>query len=120
MFQWIPDSSDAENDAIRYFAGTPVEAISRLQGRIDAGLTTLRFEAGSGYLRSVLRELRIPVASQSLVFSWTSFQRALISPDRPRALYFRDGVYVGWVQGGRVLEIASVDPTLGTVFYTQG
>jgi hypothetical protein len=29
-----------------------------------------------------------------------------------------DDVYAGWVQGGEVLEIASQDPQLGTVFYT--
>ena len=117
-FQWIPGSSDAENDAIRYSTSTPTEAVSRLQRRMDAGEVTLRWDARGGYLRSVLQALRIPVASQALVLSKTSFQRALISPGRPRALYFRDGVYVGWVQGGRVLEIASVDPRLGAVFYT--
>jgi len=36
----------------------------------------------------------------------------------PRALYFNDDVYVGYCQGGEVLEISAVDPQLGTVFYT--
>jgi hypothetical protein len=35
-----------------------------------------------------------------------------------RALYFTDDLYIGWVPGGDVLEIASVDPRQGVVFYT--
>ena len=31
----------------------------------------------------------------------------------PRALYFNDDVYVGFVQGGEVLEFSAVDPELG-------
>ena len=41
-----------------------------------------------------------------------------IAPWSPRAVYFNDDVYVGWVQGGPIMEIASVDPKLGAVFYT--
>jgi hypothetical protein len=52
-----------------------------------------------------------------LVFSKTSFQRERISPNTPRAIYFNDGVYVGWVQGGSVLEFTAVDPQQGAVFY---
>ena len=118
MFQWLGRTSDAENEAIRYSAGTPAEAIARLQAEIGAGRTELQFDAKGGYLNSVLRALKIPLASQTLVFSKTSFRRELISPQKPRALYFNHDVYVGWVPGGRVLEIASVDPKLGAVFYT--
>ena len=60
----------------------------------------------------------MPVSSQMLVFSKTSLQRQRISPRHPRALYFNDDVYVGFCQGGDVLEISAVDPQLGTVFYT--
>src|SRR5207244_2703749 len=48
----------------------------------------------------------------------TSLQRQRISPRTPRALYFSDDVYVGYCQGGDVLEVSAVDPKLGTVFYT--
>ncbi len=116
--QWGSGPTDAENEAIRYSSGVPADAISSLQRRLDAGRTVLRFDAEHGYLKAVLRELHIPVASQVLVFSKTSFQRALISPAKPRAIYFRNDVYVGWVRGGPVLEIATVDPRLGAVFYT--
>jgi hypothetical protein len=53
-----------------------------------------------------------------LVFSKTSLQRHRISPRTPRALYFNDDIYLGWVQQGDVVEISAVDPQLGAVFYT--
>ena len=75
-------------------------------------------EPVAGYLRSVLRKLQVPVSSQTLVFSKTSLQRNEISPQTPRALYFDDEVYVGWVRNGEMLEVASTDPDLGPIFYT--
>lgn len=116
--QWASTSTDADNPAVAYSTTEPTDAVARLQRALDAGEATLDFEATHGYLQSVLRALQVPVSSQALVFSKTSFQRALISPVRPRALYFNRNVYVGWVPGGGVLEIASVDPSLGPVFYT--
>ena len=67
---------------------------------------------------SVLEALDVPVSSQGLVFSKTSLQVDRIGPWAPRALYFNDEVYLGWVQGGPIMEVASVDPKLGTVFYS--
>ena len=52
------------------------------------------------------------------MFSKTSFQAPKIFPRMPRAIYHSDDVTFGYVRGGDVLEIASVDPQLGTVFYT--
>ena len=60
----------------------------------------------------------MPVESQALVFSQTSFQAPLIHIDNPRALYFNDAVSVGWVRGGEVLEVAAHDPRQGVIFYT--
>ena len=57
-------------------------------------------------------------SSQVLVFSKTSFQRERISPQSPRAVFFNDEVYVGYVVGSPLLELATVDPKLGWVFYT--
>ena len=45
------------------------------------------------------------------------FQRSRIAPESPRALYFNDDVYIGYVPTGPVLEIATVDPNLGPVYY---
>jgi hypothetical protein len=64
----------------------------------------------------LLRELKVPVASQVVVFSKTSLQRHHISPDRPRAIYFSDECYIGWVPSGLV-EVTTIDPLLGPVFY---
>jgi hypothetical protein len=94
------------------------EAIADLQRRINSGSTKLEFDEKFGYLPSLLRTLDVPASSQSLVFGKNSAQLFLISPQDPRALYFNDDVYVGFVQGAPHLEIASIDPVSGPVFYT--
>src|SRR5688572_14478216 len=53
-----------------------------------------------------------------LVFSKTSFQRERISPRTPRALFFNDDVYVGFIPGSPLMEVSTADPKLGGVFYT--
>lgn len=111
-------TSDAEHPAIAYSTSTPTDPVARLQQRIDAGQVTLEFDATRGYLPAVLRHLDVPVSSQGLVFSKTSLQLDRIAPWSPRAIYFNDDVYVGWVQNGPILEIASVDPALGAIFYS--
>ncbi|MFO0846410.1 MAG: hypothetical protein U0797_29255, partial [Gemmataceae bacterium] len=83
-----------------------------------AGQAKLSYDETGGYLASLLRELGVPVSSQTLVFSKTSLQRHRIAPRTPRALYFNDDVYVGYCKAGDVLEVSAVDPKLGTVFYT--
>jgi hypothetical protein len=102
----------------RYANATPNDAIARLQQKIDAGEVQLEFDEAHGYLKSILKVLGIAPSSQTLVFSKTSFQLDKIAPWSPRAIYFNDDVYVGWVQRGHVIEIASADPKLGAVFYT--
>jgi len=94
-----------------------IDAVARLQQRIDSGAATLTFDSKTGYLSSLLTNLNIPVSSQVLVFSKSSAQMSGISPTRPRAVYFNDEAYVGWVQEGG-LELAAVDPKAGPFFYT--
>ncbi|MDF7822407.1 hypothetical protein P4B35_00160 [Pontiellaceae bacterium B12227] len=77
----------------------------------------LTYEPEQGYLRSVLEALDISADSQVLVFSSTSFQKNLINPENPRAIYFNDSNYVGWIPGADLLEIISIDPYLGPIFY---
>jgi hypothetical protein len=107
---------DYERSPINYSASQPTEIISRLQARLAAGDLKL---AGNDkeIVRALLRELKIPVESQLLVFSKTSLQRGRIGPDSPRAIYFSDSCYVGWVPGG-LLEVASIDASLGPIFYS--
>src|SRR5262245_12530434 len=63
-----------KHPAIAY-ASTPVhDAVAELDARLRDGSAKLAFEPEAGYLRSVLDALKIPVASQSLVFSQGSAQ----------------------------------------------
>ena len=80
----------------------PTDAATRLGQQLERGEATLEYREGSGYLPSLLEHLRINVDSQTLVFSKTSFQQAIINPKNPRALYFNDEVSVGTVPGGDV------------------
>ena len=107
-----------DEEPIHYTTTAPQDPIAQLQREMDAGRVKLKYEAQHGYLRSVLQQLKISATSQILVFSKTSFQFDLIAPGSPRALYFNGQTYIGWVQGGPVLEVATVDPQLGAVFYT--
>ena len=104
-------------EPIRYLSDRVNDPVARLQDRIDRGLARLDFEAEHGYLKSVLKQLDVAVSSQTLVFSKSSFQYRKISPQTPRALYYNDNVYVGWVKDGHSLEIASFDPDQGAIFY---
>jgi hypothetical protein len=117
-FQGATHVTPFDDDTIAYSKTEADGAIPRLQKRIDAGKVKLRFDPEHGFLLALLRELKIDSNSQMLVFSKTSFQRERISPRNPRALYFNDEAYVGYVHGSPMLEITSVDPKLGAVFYT--
>lgn len=88
-----------------------------LKADIEAGKVTLDGGAGEkAFLLSLLKILDVPATSQMLLFSTTSLQLRLITPANPRALFFNEDVYVGYIPGGRI-EIVSVDPALGGVFY---
>lgn len=129
-FLWLPLLATAINAAslaqagvnyeeapIFYSVTSPENRISRLQQRLAAGEVALKYEEPTGYLRSLLHALEIPVSSQVLNFSKTSLQKDHIGPLTPRAIYFNDEVHLGYVQHG-VIEIAVTDPQLGMVFYT--
>lgn len=109
-------AEDYEQPPVSYSASKPADAITRLEVRLASGDATL---GGSdrAVLAALLRELGVPVASQLLVFSKTSLQRGRIGPAQPRALYFSDTCYVGWVPGG-LIEVTAIDAQLGPVFYT--
>jgi hypothetical protein len=123
---WLPEAvcaqeelSGVDEQVIQYHATTGLEdPVALLQKRLNEGRTTLQFETNRGYLSSLLKELRVPVSSQGLVFSKTSSQSEQCNPKTPRAVYFSDDIYVGWVQGGPVIDVAAVDPKRGPIFYT--
>lgn len=81
------------------------------QGRLDLDVSNEK-----AYLESLLKALKIPASTQMVVYSTTSLQLSLISPRTPRAVYFNEDLYLGYVQGGRI-EIVSIDPELGGIFY---
>ena len=107
-----------EHKAIQYFETPTDEIVKHLDDSIDQGKAKLNFEPGFGYLPDLLKHLGINVDSQVLVFSQTSFQATLISPQWPRAIYFNDDTAVGFLPHGEVMEVTSLDPKQGVIFYT--
>lgn len=103
---------------IEYSRSTPHNRVTALQTLIERRESSLHSDQQFGYLRDLLKQLQIREDTQMLVFSKTSMQRHRISPRTPRAIYFNDDSYVGYCQGGNVIEIAVADPELGAVFYT--
>ncbi len=107
-----------DHPAIEYSTGPLRDRVSELNRRIEEGTVQLRFERASGYLLSTLEALDVPIESQVVVFSPTSFQARRIDPRNPRAVFFNDTAAVGWVRGGEVLEVATQDPQQGVIFYS--
>ena len=96
---------------------TAYDPVAELAAKVAGGQASVQFETKHGYLKSLLDALKIPVSSQTLVFSKTSLQTTKISPTTPRALYFNEDNYVAWVPGASLIEIMSVRPGYGSVFY---
>jgi hypothetical protein len=107
---------DAEYPTIPYLRAPRGDAVAALIGRLERGEARLDYRSPRGYLDALLAALDIDPASQILVYSQTSLQSDLIGPRTPRAIYFNDEVYVAFVQQAPI-EIASLDPNLGPVFY---
>lgn len=107
---------ETEYPAIPYTTGKRTDRVAVLIDAIERGDVELAYDGERGYLEALLAELEIDASSQTLVYSQTSLQGKLIGPKTPRAIYFNDDVYVGYVQDGPI-EIASLDPNLGPVFY---
>lgn len=103
-------------EPIRYSDSTAFTAITRIAARIAEGEKLLTGTTDRDVLRELLDLLNIPVESQVLVYSKTSAQNNLISPRTPRAIYFSDNAYVGWVQRGNI-ETITFDEKLGVVFH---
>lgn len=117
--QQRPHPSLIRNHQAIAYANAPVtDPVARLQAKLTNGEVKLTSNGPSGYLQSLLNALNIPVSSQVLVFSKTSFQAPRIGPRNPRAIFYNDTVSVGWVRTGPVLELVAQDPKQGAIFYT--
>ncbi len=99
-----------------YWKTEPRDAFSRLLESIRSGEFVLERGDQKAQLAALLRGLDVPESSQLLAYSATSLQSGLILPSNPRAIYFNEEVYVGFVPNGK-FEVASIDPALGPVFY---
>jgi len=104
--------------AIAYNTRPTHDPVADLKRRLDAGNAQLTFDEGSGYLRSALTALEVPVESQMLVMSKTGVQGLHTEPANPRAIYFNDSVTVGYIRNAPLLEFAVQDPEQGVIFYT--
>ena len=107
----------ANDPAIAYATAPVKNAVVDVNQKLLDGTIQLKYDGRSGYLQSALEALEIAVDSQVLVFSRTSLQAKRISQANPRALFFNDGVALGWVRDGEVIEVAAHDAKQGIVFY---
>jgi hypothetical protein len=108
-----------DHPAIQYSTRPARDVISGLNERLEKGQLQLIFEKPPrGYLSSVLKALDISAASQTLVFSENSLQRAHISKATPRAIYFNDTVAVSWSKGAEGMEVTVLDAAQGVQFYS--
>jgi hypothetical protein len=103
--------------AIKYSTSDSNTAVDALNRKLADGSAKLEFDEKTGYLKSVLDLLNIPVESQVLVYTQTSQQASHITMTNPRAIYFNDEVSVGYIRGAGLLEIVAQDATLGSIFY---
>lgn len=110
------DTLDIEAAPHRYSSSPTQDPFSRLRAEVESGRLHLESHNEKEFLVQLLTQLKVPISSQLWVFSTTSLQLSRISPSNPRALYFNEENYVGYVPGGRI-EVISMDPRLGGIFY---
>ncbi len=107
---------DFEKAPHNYWQRALQDRFTRVKPALESGELPLDRSSEKAFVMSLLKVLDISPATQTLVYSTTSLQLSRISPRNPRALYFNEDVYLGWVPGGKI-EIASIDPELGGIFY---
>lgn len=99
-----------------YSTRTPKDRFTKVKALIESGAAELDRSSEHAFLLDFLKLMEVPVSSQMLVFSTTSLQLSLITPSNPRALYFSEDVYVGYIPGGKI-EVITLDPELGAIFH---
>jgi hypothetical protein len=98
------------------YSGESNDRVEQLNRKLRNGEVQLKFEERTGYLRSLLAALDVPIESQMAVFSGTSLQARIINARNPRTIFFNDSTAVAWMAGG-LIEVASLDPRQGAIFY---
>lgn len=117
-FQGSTHTVAYDEPPIAYSAQKPTDRIAKLQARIASGEVKLKWDEQFGWLPALLDELKVPKSSQMLVFSQTSLQRKAIHPRNPRALYYGEDIYIGYIPNAPMMEVTAVDPNLGGIFYS--
>jgi hypothetical protein len=85
----------SDDPAIRYSTTPLNNVVIEANKKLHDGAVPLTFDGRSGFLRSALEALQIPVDSQLLVFSRASLQGRRINEQNPRALFFNERVALG-------------------------
>ncbi len=104
--------------AIQYRTADTHTVVDVLNQKLANKSASLTYDSQTGYLKSVLDLLNIPVESQVLVYTQTSLQARHIRIDNPRAVYYNEVASVAYIRGAGLLEIVVQDPAMGSVFYT--
>ena len=103
--------------AIKYLTADTDTVVDRLNAKLRDGSAKLVFDEKTGYLKSVLDLLHVPVESQVMVYTQTSLQAQHITMNNPRAIYFNDTVSVGYIRGAGLIEVMAQDAQMGSIFY---
>jgi hypothetical protein len=111
-----PPWADLERPEHDYWNRPLTDDFSRLKEKLEAGELPLNYSSEKAFLVSLLGALKIPVSSQTMVYSTTSLQLRLINIRNPRTLYFNEDLYIGFIPGGRI-EVIALNPELGGIFY---
>ena len=107
---------DFEKAPHNYWTRPLTDRFTQFKIALESGKLSLDRSSEKAFVVSLLKALNISPSTQTLVYSTTSLQLSRISPRNPRALYYNLDIYLGWVPGGKI-EIASIDPALGGIFY---
>ena len=117
LLPWLALAEEEyELPPIRYSQTQPHDAVQDLVRKMQAGKVSLNRTDPWALLHDLMQQFHVPPESQVLVFSKTSKQNDRISPQTPRAIFYGDEAYLGYTLGGAI-EVATVDPKLGPVFY---
>jgi len=119
LLSWGQDSKrlNIGEKGVDYYSPETNNPFATLMDRVSAGAVQLEYHPQQGYLPALLRELKIPVESQMLLFSKSSLQSGHIGPATPRALYFNDEICLGWIPDAPIIELMAQDPVKGSMFY---
>jgi hypothetical protein len=111
-----PSYKNFDEPPHNYHTAPLKDRFTKLKADLESRRLPLDHSSEKAFVLSLLKALDIPATSQMLVFSTTSLQLRFITPRNPRAIFFNDGLYVGYIPGAKI-EILSMDPELGAIFY---